>query len=59
MLNNADPQFQGSQQALDMFVPMRRKGQPQEVGSLIAFLLSDNASYVNGGIFTIDGGMLA
>jgi NAD(P)-dependent dehydrogenase (short-subunit alcohol dehydrogenase family) len=40
-------------------IPMRRYGKPEEVAALVAFLLSADASYVNGGIYTIDGGAVA
>ena len=40
-------------------VPMRRIGQPEEVANTIAWLLSDEASYINGNSMEIDGGMQA
>jgi NAD(P)-dependent dehydrogenase (short-subunit alcohol dehydrogenase family) len=40
-------------------IPMRRYGVPEEVAALVAFLLSDDASYINGGIYTVDGGSMA
>lgn len=39
--------------------PMQRYGRPAEVEGLVAFLASDNAGYVNGGAYTVDGGMTA
>lgn len=39
--------------------PMKRIGRPQEVGQAIAFLASDNASYITGVTLPVDGGFLA
>jgi NAD(P)-dependent dehydrogenase (short-subunit alcohol dehydrogenase family) len=38
-------------------VPMHRLGTPGEVGRLAVYLASDDASYVTGGVFTIDGAL--
>jgi 3-oxoacyl-[acyl-carrier protein] reductase len=38
-------------------VPLRRYGTSEEVGYLVAFLASDKASYINGAMIAIDGGM--
>lgn len=40
-------------------VPMGRLGKPHEVGNVVAFLLSDEASYIHGAVISIDGGSAA
>lgn len=42
---------------LDARVPMGRHGRTEEVAALVAFLLSDEASYCHGGRYTADGGV--
>jgi 3-oxoacyl-[acyl-carrier protein] reductase len=37
-------------------IPMRRVGTPEEVASLIAYLASDDSSYITGTVFHINGG---
>lgn len=37
-------------------VPLKRVGQPEELTTLAAYLISDAAAYVNGEVVTIDGG---
>lgn len=39
--------------------PMGRLGEPSEVGKAIAFLASDDASFITGAILPVDGGYLA
>jgi beta-ketoacyl ACP reductase len=38
-------------------IPAARIGRPEEVAAAISFLASDDASYVNGAIIPVDGGM--
>ncbi|HEY4549374.1 MAG TPA: SDR family NAD(P)-dependent oxidoreductase [Bacillus sp. (in: firmicutes)] len=45
--------------AMGEAVPMGRLGQPHEVGNVVAFLLSDEASYIHGAVISIDGGSAA
>jgi NAD(P)-dependent dehydrogenase (short-subunit alcohol dehydrogenase family) len=43
--------------ALAAHIPMRRLGQPNEIATGIAFLLSEAASYITGSSLIIDGGL--
>ncbi|MEO8717667.1 MAG: glucose 1-dehydrogenase [Burkholderiales bacterium] len=40
-------------------IPMGRYGEAEEVAALVAFLCSADASFVNGGLYTVDGGAMA
>jgi 3-oxoacyl-[acyl-carrier protein] reductase len=40
-------------------IPARRPGSPEEVAACIRFLASEEASYVNGAVLAVDGGMSA
>jgi NAD(P)-dependent dehydrogenase (short-subunit alcohol dehydrogenase family) len=50
----ADPALAAQRAAI---VPLRRLGSPSEVGSVVAFLLSDDAAYVSGETVLVDGGL--
>jgi 3-oxoacyl-[acyl-carrier protein] reductase len=38
-------------------IPLRRLGNPREVGDVVCFLASDRASYVTGTVIPVDGGL--
>lgn len=37
-------------------IPLGRMAQPEEIASVVAFLASDQASYVSGAVFAVDDG---
>jgi glucose 1-dehydrogenase len=39
-------------------IPLGRLGTPDDVAGLVAFLASDDAAYVTGSTFVIDGGLM-
>lgn len=44
--------------AAEQTIPLRRYGEPEEFGQVAAFLLSPVASYLNGVMLPVDGGLL-
>lgn len=39
-------------------IPLRRMGEPEDVANAVAFLVSDQASYITGQVVKVDGGMV-
>ena len=39
-------------------IPMQRMGEVQEIADTVAFLCSEQASYITGQVFTVDGGLV-
>jgi NAD(P)-dependent dehydrogenase (short-subunit alcohol dehydrogenase family) len=60
-----DPQFEHDQMSpsdiaelIDQTVPMGRQGLPEEMAAAVAFLASEDASYITGQTLLVDGGLL-
>jgi NAD(P)-dependent dehydrogenase (short-subunit alcohol dehydrogenase family) len=55
--NPDDPE--SAREAFAQSMPLGRYGEPEEVAALVAFLFSDDASFISAGIYTVDGGSRA
>lgn len=51
-----EDQLNAFAQAMQARIPLRRFGKPDEIAHLINFLASDDASFITGGEYNIDGG---
>jgi len=52
-------QMPGAREQLESVTPLGRVAQPDEIASVIRFLLSDDARFVTGATLVVDGGMTA
>ncbi len=52
---STDPHF--SDTDVNNLIPMKRRGTPQEIANVLAFLASDKASYISGQVVNVNGGM--
>lgn len=53
----SEEQLGGFAQAMENRVPLKRFGQPEDIASLVSFLASDDASFITGSEYNIDGGI--
>lgn len=56
-MTEANPE--GMQEVADRGIPRARIGESREIATAVAFLLSEEASYVTGAHLAVDGGFLA
>ncbi|BAK97518.1 putative oxidoreductase [Oscillibacter valericigenes Sjm18-20] len=38
-------------------IPLKRIGEPTDIANMVAFLVSEDAGYITGGAFPVDGGV--
>ncbi len=53
-----DPNPQSVYDACNAMHPLGRIAEPREIAEVVAFLLHENASFVTGAVWTVDGGLL-
>lgn len=51
--------YEGKEEQVAAQYPLRRLGTPYDIAAAVAYLVSDDASWVTGQVITVDGGLLA
>ncbi|MBF6469992.1 SDR family oxidoreductase [Nocardia beijingensis] len=49
--------YEGREEAMASNYPLNRLGHPRDIGGAVAFLLSDDASWITGQVLAVDGGI--
>ncbi|UJL45860.1 SDR family oxidoreductase [Virgibacillus sp. NKC19-16] len=57
--NTSPDDPESAAEAIKQGIPAGRFGMPKEVAQVVMFLASDKASFVNGALYNVDGGMQA
>jgi NAD(P)-dependent dehydrogenase (short-subunit alcohol dehydrogenase family) len=53
----AEKLYDGREEEVAAAYPLKRLGEPEDIGSAVAFLLSDDASWITGQLVVLDGGV--
>ena len=59
IISNYGPNTEDLKSMFEGKIPLGRFGRNEEVANLVCFLASSEASYINGGMYLVDGGMTA
>jgi NAD(P)-dependent dehydrogenase (short-subunit alcohol dehydrogenase family) len=54
----AEALYEGREDEVSAAYPLKRLGLPDDIGSVVAFLLSDDSAWMTGQTITVDGGVL-
>lgn len=44
---------------INQYIPLKRAGEPADIGNMVAYLCSDQGAWISGQLYSVDGGQLA